>query len=126
MIVAIVVILALLAAILWAAVLLSPKSGAPPRPWAVRLIITVGALVAIVRVGSLWLLLYTHWTGRGNLMSEALIPLLLYPEAYLVRGGTSWTPSAAVLFSALLVVGSFVYGSLLTAALFCLSMFRRK
>ncbi len=67
-----------------------------------------GGSVASVRVGVLWLLIYHVWTNQESLATLPLV-LLLFPEALLLPGSVMWTTGLAVLFSVVLIAGSFLW-----------------
>lgn len=67
-----------------------------------------GTGVAMVRVGVLWFLVYHVWTNQQSLTTLPLL-LLLFPEAMLLPGSVVWTTHLAMLFSAVLVAGSFLW-----------------
>lgn len=79
-----------------------------PRIW-----LWAGA-VAAARVGVLWLLIHRKWAHQQSLATLPLV-LLLFPEGLLLPGSVEWTARLAVLFSTVLIAGSFVW--VLTAAL---------
>lgn len=67
-----------------------------------------GSAVALVRVGVLWFLVYHEWTRQGSLTLLPLM-LLLFPEGWLLPAPMTWTTTAALVFSAILTVGSFLW-----------------
>ena len=66
-----------------------------------------GSIVALVRVGALWFLIYREWTHQQSLGTLPLV-LLLFPEALLLPASVIWTAKLALLFSAALSAGSFL------------------
>ena len=67
-------------------------------------------MLAILRVGALWFLIYLEWTNQQTLSALPLI-LLLYPEVLLVPVTHSWTFGSCLIFSLVLVAGSAVVGA---------------
>ena len=66
-----------------------------------------GSVLAAIRVGALWLLVSRLWTNQQSLTSLPLV-LLLFPEALLLPGSVTWTAKLAVVFSVVLIAGSFL------------------
>jgi hypothetical protein len=74
-------------------------------------IITLGVLLAVLRIGSLWFLQYHAWT-RTESLSYLPLALLLMPEALLAQRlftlGSGATVASVLGFSLLLAGGSFL------------------
>ena len=64
-----------------------------------------GGVLAAIRVGIYWYLLWREWTGTQSLSTLPLI-LLLYPEAAAVPGGIRGTVALAAAVSTGLALGS--------------------
>ncbi|GEM_PF-4092694 len=67
-----------------------------------------GGVVALVRLGVLWFLIYREWTREASLAILPLV-LLLFPEGWLLPAPMTWTTSTALAFSAILAAGSFLW-----------------
>lgn len=67
-----------------------------------------GGAVALVRLGVLWFLIYREWTREASLAILPLV-LLLFPEGWLLPAPVTWTTSTALVFSAILAAGSFLW-----------------
>jgi hypothetical protein len=72
-----------------------------------------GSAVALVRVGVLWFLIYREWTHQQSLETLPLV-LLLFPEALVLPASVTWTTKLALMFSAALIAGSFLWVRMLT------------
>jgi hypothetical protein len=67
-----------------------------------------GGVIAVVRVGVLWFLIYREWTHQQSLATLPLI-LLLLPEGLLVPTPVVWTAKLAYVFSVALIASSFAW-----------------
>jgi hypothetical protein len=85
----------------------------------------LGNGLACVRLGALWLLVSREWSHQQSLSTLPLI-LLLFPEGFLLPTPVIWALKTALIFSALLVVGSFAAAALLSLAVGWLKYPRRK
>lgn len=87
-----------------------------------RLFWSAGAVIAAIRLSAFWYLLFAEATGRQSL---SLLPLvfLLFPEVYFVPQGHVWTVLSGALFSAVLLVGSFVLALFVACVNISLSYF---
>ena len=74
-----------------------------------------GVVVALVRVGALWFLIYREWTHQQSLATLPLV-LLLFPEGLLLPAPVIWTAKLALVFSAALIGGSFLWMVVLARA----------
>lgn len=74
-----------------------------------------GSVLAALRVGTLWHLVYRLWTNQQSLTSLPLI-LLLFPEVLLLPGSVTWTAKLAVVFSVVLIAGSFLWVTVVALA----------
>jgi hypothetical protein len=72
-----------------------------------------GSTIALVRVGVLWFLIYREWTHQQSLETLPLA-LLLFPEGLLLPASVTWTARLALVFSGVLIAGSFLWVLLLT------------
>jgi hypothetical protein len=70
-----------------------------------------GSAVALVRVGVLWFLIYREWTHQQSLNTLPLV-LLLLPEGLLLPASAIWTAKLALVFSAAVIGGSFLWVAL--------------
>lgn len=70
-----------------------------------------GSAVALVRVSVLWFLIYREWTHQQSLNTLPLV-LLLLPEGLLLPASVIWTARLALVFSAALIGGSFLWVAL--------------
>jgi len=75
-----------------------------------------GGLLALARIGALWFLLHSQWTQRQS-VSLVVLVMLLYPEALVLPEPMTWTISRGVLFSLVLIAGSFLWGGVLVVLL---------
>lgn len=90
-----------------------------------NLVWKVGSGLALIRLSSLWFLLYAEWTHQQSLGSLLLV-LLLLPEGWVIPKDFSWTWMPAVIFSGLLVLGSFIWAlSLILAVNMAKKVLRR-
>lgn len=62
----------------------------------------------MVRLAALWFLIYREWTREASLAILPLI-LLLFPEGWLLPAPVTWTTNTALVFSAILAAGSFLW-----------------
>ena len=92
------------------------ESHTAPRYSLRRFFLIAGVSLALIRVGSLWILVHQNWTGRESLDLLPLV-LLLFPEGLLLPKGFAWTFWAAVSFSGLLAIGSFLWAGTASAAM---------
>jgi hypothetical protein len=67
-----------------------------------------GSVVALVRVGALWFLIYREWTHQQSLATLPLV-LLLFPEALLLPASVIWTATLALMFSVVVIAGSYLW-----------------
>jgi len=74
-----------------------------------------GSVVALVRVGALWFLIYREWTHQQSLATLPVV-LLLLPEGLLLPASMIWTAKLALVFSAALIAGSFLWVAVLALA----------
>jgi hypothetical protein len=74
-----------------------------------------GSAVALVRVGALWFLIYREWAHLQNLATLPLV-LLLFPEGLFLPAPVTWSARLAVVFSAVLIAGSFAWVLIFTMA----------
>jgi len=61
----------------------------------------------------LWFLTYREWTHQQSLETLPLV-LLLFPEALVLPASVTWTAKLALMFSAALIAGSFLWVRILT------------
>ncbi len=67
----------------------------------------------MLRVAVLWFLINREWTHHESLATLLLV-LLLFPEGALLPSTVVWTVPLSLAFTAVLVVGSFIWvGALL-------------
>jgi hypothetical protein len=71
----------------------------------------LGSIIAFIRISIYWYLTYREWSGT---QSFALLPLLLllFPEGAALPRNWTLTGPHVLLFSGLLVIGSFAFGLL--------------
>src|ERR671939_2130527 len=86
-------------------------------PLSRTIFLSVGIVLAVIRVGSLWFVQHQEWTNTQSLSNLWLI-LLLFPEGLLAKHLMPETAPARsvwdiLLFSELLVLGSFAFAYLL-------------
>jgi hypothetical protein len=67
----------------------------------------LASLLAAVRIGVLWFLIYREATHQQRLVELPLV-LLLYPEGLLLPRNFAWTVGTGVAFSGALMMGSFL------------------
>jgi hypothetical protein len=92
----------------------SGNEAAAPRVRSTRIILAVGSATALVRVGIFWFLVVREFTHRSSYADIVLI-LFLLPEGAWVPDDMHWTAMRGLMFSVLLVLGSYLFGLVVAA-----------
>lgn len=115
---AIVVLAALLAVVLllsaYATRISRRRNAAGSHGSLLRFFLTVGMILALVRISALWFLVYHVWARQGS-VSQLPLVVLLFPDGLLLPNRFAWTVWGTALFSIVLLIGSFAWAGALTA-----------
>jgi hypothetical protein len=77
-----------------------------------RVFVIAGISLSLIRLACYWTLFYLTSTGQQDFGSLLLV-LPLLPEAALLPGSAVWSIGPRILFSGLLVIGSFLWAAIL-------------
>jgi hypothetical protein len=108
--------ISLVAPILVFLLLLWPVSRLPSGQSRRALWVKATALIAVFRLGVLWVLLLLHWRAALGLWAVPLTMVLL-PEGFLLPRNQVWTAGTALIASALVMIGSALWAVATLAAL---------